>query len=417
MFDLDRWQEIYGIIRRNKLRTFLTVFGISWGLFMIILMLGIGTSFRNGITSMFSGYANNAGGMWGQRTTISYKGFQPGRSISFRNRDIEAISGKFWKEIEYLSPRNQLNDWGGGENVERGGKIGNFTVMGDHPSHINIEARIMEKGRFINEKDMLESRKVCVIGTQVQKILFEEDEDPIGQYISINKSNFMVVGLYRPFRQDGGNDQQASTVIVPFQTFQRAFNKGDEVNWFEYTVNDGYRVENVNEEIIAFLKDRLNISPLDQDAIGNFNAQEGFDEMQGLFDGIESFTWMVGIATILAGIIGVSNIMLIIIKERTKELGIRKAIGATPFKIISEIMQESVFLTFMGGYCGLIIGLLLAKGLGVALADAQEFGAVELDPIIIMSCFGILIVGGLIAGILPASRAVAIQPIEAIRSE
>ena len=412
MFDYDKWQEIFGTIRRNKLRTSLTVLGIFWGIFMIIILLGGGNSFRDGVTANFGRWATNSGFFWGQKTTISHNGFQPGRYVNFNNSDTEFILSRV-KEIKNLAPRNNL----GSVQVSHKNKSGQFQVMGDYPDYNEIEIQQVSPGRFINRKDIKESRKVAVIGMNVRDVLFG-DEDPIGKFITISKVNFMVVGVLKPVRPNP-NSQERNRIHVPFTTFQKAFHRGDRVGWYGYSVIDGADVAEVQEKIIALLKEKNNIHPLDADAIGKENLQEEFQEIHGLFDGLEYFTWFVGISTLFAGIIGVSNIMLIIVKERTKEIGIRKSLGATPYSIVSLIVQEAVFLTLLGGYLALIIGLLLLEGIGMLIPQGGDmpFAAPSVNPAVALGALGILVLGGVLAGILPARKAASINPIEAIRTE
>ena len=415
MFDYDKWQEILSTIRKNKLRTILTILGISWGIFMIVILLGAGNSFHDGVTKQFGGWATNSGFLWSQRTTISYHGFKPGRRYQFDNSDTKMLLARV-KELQYLAPRNRLGGWRGGNNVVRNNKTGAFNINGDVPEFNKIQINIIERGRFLNRKDIDDERKVAVIGENVRNILFEEDEDPIGQYITINKVNFMVVGLIKPIKKDHEGEDQ-NTIHVPFTTFQKAFNYGDNVGWYAYNIYDGYRVSEVEEKIVRLLKEKNDIHPLDEDGIGHFNLQKEFEEINGMFAGLNYFTWFVGISTLFAGIIGVSNIMLIIVKERTKEIGIRKSLGATPLSIISLILQESVFLTFIGGYFALVLGIVILEAVGHVIPPDAMFAPPGVEPAIALTALGILIVGGVIAGILPATKAASISPIEAIRNE
>ena len=415
MFDYDKWQEIFGTIRKNKLRTFLTIVGIAWGIFMIISLVGLGNGFRKGVTRDFGKWATNSGFVWGQRTTISYDGFQPGRNISFDNSDTKLIRNRV-REIRFLAPRNQLGGWRGGNNVTRGYNSGAFTVNGDFPEFNQINIQTIQKGRFLNQKDIDDFRKVAVIGQNVLNILFEEDEDPIGEYITINKVNFQVVGLIKPIRDDGDEGDQ-NTIHIPFTTFQRAFHYGDRVGWYAFSAYDQYDVDAVQAKMISLLKDNNSVHPLDEDAIGYFNLQKEFEEINGLFRGLNLFTWFVGLSTLFAGIIGVSNIMLIIVKERTKEIGIRKSLGATPLSIISLIVQESVFLTMVGGYLALIFGLLILDLLSKFLPEDFIILNPNVSPEVAVGSLVLLIIGGMIAGVMPARKAAAVSPIEAIRQE
>ena len=415
MFDYDKWQEIFGTIRKNKLRTILTMLGIFWGIFMIIILLGAGNSFQDGVSKDFGQWATNSGFIWGQKTTVSYNGFKPGRYVRFDNSDTELILSRV-REVKYLAPRNRLGGFRGGNNVTHNNKAGAFTVMGDFPAFNKIQIQEVPDGRFINEKDITDYRKVAVIGENVKNILFEKDEDPIGKYITIQKVNFMVVGLIKPIRSDG-EDEDQNTIHVPFTTFQRSFNYGDKVGWYAYTIHDPFQVSEIETKILTLLKKKNNINPLDEDAIGHFNLQKEFNEINGMFSGLKYFTWFVGLSTLFAGIIGVSNIMLIIVKERTKEIGIRKSLGATPGSIISLIIQESVFLTMIGGYFALVFALFLLDVVGNYIPEDEVFAAPSVSLSVAFGALGLLVVGGAIAGILPARKAASISPVEAIRTE
>ncbi|VAW28952.1 ABC transporter, permease protein [hydrothermal vent metagenome] len=413
MLDLDKWQEIFITIRKNKLRTFLTVFGIGWGIFMIIILLGAGKGLQNGVERDFSAWATNSGFFWSERTTISYGGFQPGRNVTFTNEDTEILRKKIGG-LSYLAPRNRLR--GAGNNVIYNNKTGNFSIYGDFPGYSKIQLVDIAAGRFINDKDIAEDRKVAVIGRNIKDVLFE-DENPIGKYIKISGVNFLVVGLFDSRRTGEQADRDTQTIYLPFTTFQKAFNYGNRVGWYAYSVEPSYKVSDVEEAIIANLIKRHSIHPLDLDAIGTNNLEEEFAEISGLFTGINMFTWFVGISTLLAGAIGVSNIMLIIVKERTKEIGIRKALGATPWSIISLVIQESIFLTAIGGYVALVIGIAVIEALAKVVPDDGFMGAPEVDIKVAVGALGLLIIGGALAGIMPARKAASVSPIEAIRVE
>lgn len=415
MFDYDKWQEIFATIKKNKLRTVLTMLGIFWGIFMIIVLLGAGNSFQDGVTKDFGQWATNSGFIWGQKTTVSYNGFKPGRYVRFDNTDTELILSKV-SEIKHLSPRNSLGGYGGANNVTRKNMAGAFSIMGDYPQFNKIKVQQISHGRFINQKDINDFRKVAVIGLNVKNVLFEEDEDPIGKYINIRKVNFMVVGVIKPIKSDG-EDEDQNSIHVPFTTFQRAFNFKNRVGWYAYSVKDKFKVSEIESKILTLLKEKKDISPLDEDAIGNANLQEEYEEINGLFAGLRYFTWFVGLSTLFAGIIGVSNIMLIIVKERTKEIGIRKSLGATPKSIILLIMQESVFLTLIGGYFALVFALFLLESSADYIPEDAVFAAPSVSLSVAFGALGILVAGGAIAGILPARKAASISPIEAIRNE
>lgn len=420
MIDYDKWQEIFATIKKNKLRTFLTMFGVFWGIFMLMILLGSGNGLENGVQRDFSGWATNGGFMWGNRTTMAYAGFKPGRYIRFHNEDVEALRVHV-EGLEKLAPRNQLGSWRGGNNVFRGDKSGPFNVYGDYPDYQFIQIVDITEGRHINEFDQRLKRKVAVIGQEVVNVLFEKEENPVGDYIKINGVFFKVIGVFKSKRNDERAARDMQTVYIPFSTFQQAFNYGNQVGWFAFSAKEGFPVSSVEAQMKEILKKRHNIHPDDESAIGSNNLEEEFGKITGLFFGISLFNWIVGIGTLLAGVIGVSNIMLIIVKERTKEIGIRKSMGATPLSIVSLIMQESIFLTAIAGYIGLVMGTLLLETVNYFMdkMDMQSgmFTNPGVDFRIAVTAFGILILCGALAGLIPARKAAAISPIEAIRTE
>ena len=325
-------------------------------------------------------------------------------------------------EIDVLAPR--LQGWGAGDgenNVTRGIKTGAFTIQGDYPEFNKIDPNRIIEGRFINYVDINESRKVCVIGTRVKQVLFEKDESPIGKYIRIKGVYFMVVGLFEPLTGMNFGGEKEQTIILPFTALQKAYNFGNQVHYFSVTAKTNVPVSIVDEKCRQLIKERHHIHPDDDQAVGGFNLEEEFNKMNGLFGGIEALMWIVGVGTLLAGVIGVSNIMLIIVKERTKEIGIQRAIGATPWKIISQIIFESVFLTALAGYLGMVAGVAIVEGVNYMLeasgADAEMFKHPEVDFNIAITALTILVISGVFAGMIPAKRAISIKPIDALRDE
>ncbi len=419
MFDRDSWQEILSSIKKNKLRTALTAFGVFWGIFMLVIMLGSGNGLRNGVTGGFDGFATNSFFIWAQKTNKPYKGFQPGRRFNYNNEDTEAIKNNI-KDAQYVCARNQLGGFRGGNNVSRGVKTGQFSVYGDFPEFYNIQPMRNLKGRFINELDIEQKRKIAIIGDRVQEILFEKNEDPIGQYIRINGVYFQVVGTFKARSSGGQGGDESQTVFVPFTTFQTAFNFGNLVGWYSITSKESVPVEYVEKQVIELLKQRHNIAPNDELAIGHWNMGKEFGKISGLFSGIDLLVWIVGTGTLIAGVIGVSNIMLIVVKERTKEIGVKRALGATPILIVSQIILESVFLTTIAGYFGLLAGVGLLELIGTAMgsnSDGGMFTNPQVDFGIAITALTVLIVSGALAGLIPASKAVQVKPIEALRYE
>ncbi len=416
MFDLDRWQEIYSSLQKNKLRTFLTAFGVFWGIFMLIIMLGSGNGLENGITKKFGGTATNSVFIWTQRTSVPYSGLPKGRSFNMRNEDMDFIRQEV-KGLEYLVPRNQLRGYGGGNNVSFNNKSAAFSVMGDYPEVQKIKPMEILEGRFLNHYDIEEKRKVVIIGTNVRDVLFGE-EDPINKNVKINGVFFKVVGVWKTRKTGNRSENDGQTLFIPFSTFQKAFNYGNIVGWIAATALPNSSASVVEKEILSVLKRRHTVAPEDERAFGSYNAQEKYEQMNGLFNGIAMLIWVVGIGTLLAGIIGVSNIMLIVVKERTKEIGIRRAIGATPISIVYQIMLEAITLTSIAGYFGLLFGVALTEILSNFLGEGDSmFVNPTIDLKVALTALSVLIVAGALGGLIPARKAVKIKPIEALRAE
>lgn len=420
MFDLDHWREILDTLGSNKLRTFLTAFGVFWGIFLLMIMLGSGAGLANGITDGFGDGATNTFFVWPRATSAPYKGLPPGRSFELDNGDTAALRGQI-AEASVICPRNQLGGFSTGNNVVRGEKAGGFSVMGDHPEIRAIEAVRVLKGRFLNRLDLEERRKIAVIGSRVVELLFDPGEDPIGEHIRINGVYFKVVGTFRVTSQGDEADRDNQKIFIPFTTFQQAFNYGDRVGWFAITSVGGVPASVAEEKTIAVLKRRHDVAPEDDRAFGHFNLEEEYNKVQGLFAGIRLLIWIVGIGTLAAGVIGVSNIMLVIVRERTRELGIRRAIGATPLKIVAQIVTEAVLLTSVAGYAGLIAGIVLVDFIASALessgANMEMFAnpSVSLDSA--LKALLVLVIAGTAAGMLPARRAIRVSPVIALRAD
>ena len=421
LFDLDRWIEVWVTITRNKTRSLMTCFGVFWGILMLVILLGSGAGMRNGILSNFSGFATNSAFFITDRTSEPYKGFNKGRYWDMRNRDIESIV----KNVPGIQDISPIIFGGRGEkNVVYGQQAGSFNVKGVMPEYFNIDMQEVQYGRLLNEIDMQEKRKVCLIGSRVNETLFRND-NPCGKYIRVNGSYYQIVGVVKQRASNlsiGGRGEES--VIIPFVTLQQIQNQGDNINFIGVSVQQGFPVQQVVDEISTILKTQNEISPTDPQAVMVINLAKQFDTFNMLFIGIDILVWIVGIGTLLAGIIGVSNIMMVTIKERTKEIGVRRALGAKPTNIISQVMSESVLLTSLAGLMGLTLGVFLLDVLNNLLlaqpSSAQEstfFQNPEISIQVAVAATIIIIISGLIAGLIPAWRALQIKAIDAIREE
>ena len=415
MFDRDKWQEIFATMRKHKLRTALTALGVFWGIFMLIFVLGMGKGLENGVYRGFGNRAKNVAYVWPTRTSEPYKGFKPGRVSRFTTEDIEAIR-KNVPEVEFISPQLSL----GGSPVYYKDNGDDYEVKGGLPDMIRIDALKMHDGRFVNQNDVAESRKVAVIGTRVREVLFGK-EDCVGKYIRVRGVEFRVVGVFGPEQVEAWTEDDMETVIIPLTTLQRTYGMGNRIDYFICSAAPNIRVSKMQPKVKAVLKERHSIAPDDPRGIGGFNLEEEFLSVQNIFKGINFFLWFVGIGTLLAGIVGVSNIMLIIVKERTKEIGIRKALGATPRSIISMILTESVFITSVSGYLGLIAGTLVIGSINYFMVannlEPENFYNPQVNISVGLGAIILLILSGTLAGLIPALQAASVNPVIALKDE
>ena len=414
MFERDKWQEILQALKENKLRTFLTAFGIFWGMFMLMVMLGAGTGLQNGAFRDLGDFAINSCFVWTQPTTMPYKGFKKGRNYNFELKDMEMLRNRI-PGIGFLSPRYHR----GTTSVSRNNKTEGFNVIGDFPDYNNIDPLNIKSGRYLNSIDIENQRKVIVIGERVKEVLFPNGEDPLGQYLKINGIYFQVVGIFSSKHTGGWGRFQNQAIEMPLTTMQKSYNLGNIVGYFALTAKPGVSAKSIEEKAIGILKAAHYVHPDDQMAVGHQNVEEQFKQFTGLFSGIQLLIWIVGLGTLFAGVVGVSNIMLVVVRERTQEFGIQRAIGATPWNIISQLLLESVFLTTLAGYIGLFIGIALVQLCNVVLStmDIESFYNPQINLKVATTALIILIFSGILAGIIPARKAVSMKPIDAIRSE
>lgn len=414
MFSLERWSEVFEAINKNKLRTFLTGFSVATGILILVLLLGVGEGMKNGVEEQFQRDATNRISVYTGVTGVEYKGLNPGRRIQFKNEDYDILLNNFGDQLEYKSSVYRI--WSG--LTSHKDKSGSYRIEGVLPDYQFLENAGMINGRFINENDQKKFTKHVVIGKKVRDELFE-DKNPLGELIEVRDINFKVVGVF----QDPGGDREESKVLMPLSTMQKVFGAGQDIQNLSFTLPKAQSfdiaLENSNQliaELESMLKAKHTVSPLDNSAINFSNSIENSKRFYDLTNNIKLFFWLIGLASLLAGIIGVSNIMLIIVKERTKEIGIRKALGAKPMSIVAMVLHESIFVTAVSGFMGLIVGLVLLEFVG-PMINTEFISNPEVSFNIAISTVIVLVIAGAIAGFFPAYRGAKIKPINALREE
>lgn len=419
IFDVDTWQEIFGSIAKNKTRTVITVIGVLWGIFIYITLSGAAKGLDNGFDREFEDMAMNSMFVWPQRTSVPYAGFKVGRYPRFTLANVAQLKKQI-PEIQYIAPRNARGVFGGSppasvvyKEISR-----TYNIYGDFPDYTKISTKkIYKGGRFINEQDQENQRKVCVIGERTQEELFDEDENPLGKYIRINNVYFQVIGVHKYL--EGGGFETDGDIFIPFNTFRNLYNSGEEVDWFTIAAYDDADVVAVEKNVKDVLKKIHKVAPEDERAFGSFNIGEVFNRISGFANGMTFLSLVVGLATIFAGVIGIGNILLISVKERTKELGVRRALGATPNEVRIQILLESVFLTVIAGVVGIILGAGVLAIINLFTQDLSDFPYTNPTvpiPLVIGALTTMVLLGTLI-GLIPAQRAVSIKPIDALREE
>jgi putative ABC transport system permease protein len=417
ILDLDNLQEIWVTISRNKARSFLTAFGVFWGIFMLMVMLGAGQALQNGMLERIDGFASNSCFIGSDETSIPYKGFQKGRNWNLHNKDADMLLNSV-PEIDCLSP--MLLTGSSVNNVVFNDYSGSYSIRGVYGNYNEIERQRISFGRFINDIDIRDSRKICVIGVEVYEELFPTKGNPIGKYIRINGIYFQVVGVSNGVSTISVGGLTGQSVFIPFTTMQKINNQGDIIDLIAVTAKPGVSVKEMQEKIKELLKLHNNIAPSDMQAVMSFNLEEIFNMYKYLFWGISIIVWIVGSGTLLAGIVGVSNIMVVTVGERTREIGIRRALGAKPHAIITQIMSETLLLTSIAGISGLCFGVLFQYLSDVLFLQNAEnvfmsTPIVSFNTAIVSSI--ILLIFGLFAGWMPVKRALKIQAIDAIREK
>ena len=415
--DVEKWREILSTLSRHKLRTILTAFGVFWGIFMLTVLLGAGKGFQTGVRSGFPQVANSVW-LWTKGTTqLPYAGMPVGRKIRLLREDLDAIQRDVGS-VGMIKGQNSVGIWDGSPayTVYKSNS-GSFSVQGAFAGFENIQSMRLVSGRFLNALDESEKRKVLLMGERAKDQLFGKQEDAIGKFVTISGISAQVVGVFAALSNDNAQ-QEEEKIYMPNDTLRDAFNQRGWVGNFVIVPKPGVDASVTEADVIHYLNQRKKIDPNDKGVFGSFNLQTERDKVQGLFIGIDTFSWIVAIGTIMAGAIGVGNIMLIVVKERTREIGLRKALGATPFSIIMMIVQEALFITIVAGYSGLAVGTLLLEAINKAVGDGARFlKHPQVDFHTAIVALMVLVVSGVLASLLPASKAAAVNPIIALQDE
>ena len=410
LFDRDTWQEVYDSFSKNKLRSILTMVGVWWGILLLIGLLGSARGLENSFNRLFGNFATNSVFIWGQSTDKPFKGFQEGRRVRLTLSDAKKVKENV-EGIEFVVPRNQNQSL-----VIKNFQSGNFSVAGDYPLLDAVEKKKLIHGRFINNNDINNSKKVAVISEDVYKQLFEKDEEAIGKNIQINNINYIVIGIFEEGKISMG---PSIDIHIPFTTFQQVYNQGDNIGWMMITGKLEYDIVQIEKDSKLLLKNLNDIHPKDNRALGSANAGKEIGKVTGFLTGMQFLTWFVGIATLIAGVFAIGNILLIAVKERTKEIGVRRALGATPFEIKRQIVVEAVFLTLVAGILGIITGGWILIALDAAFGQGDEATIVNasVSIAVVFIALIILVALGTLIGLIPAFKATSIKPIEALREE
>ena len=417
-WERDPWLELAQVLLRNPFRTFLSCLGVGWGLFMILITVGASNGLEEGVKSDMGNRVKNSAFMWGMSTSIPYKGYPRGRSVELTTPDVEYLEANATSLLA-VAPRNQLGGWRGGNNVTHGVKTAACGVYGDMPVYKDIDPIVITEGRYINQRDLDDRRKIAVIGKRVRELLFDQDEEVLGSHIQIQGVTFTVVGVYKSQQTGEDAEESENSIFTPYTTFNHAFHRGDRVGWLSLLIKEDVPGDTAVAEVLRLLKAQLSIHPDDPRAFGHWSMAEMHEEMSTVFRAFRWVSFVFGGLALFAGVIGIMNIMLITIKERTRELGVRRALGATPANIVVQIMVETLTLTVLAGLVGGILGVLALEALDAFLTNAEDNGIfrhphVTLD--VLLTALTTMTVLGAFAGVLPALRALRVQPVEALRT-
>ena len=410
LFDRDTWQEVYDSMSKNKLRTVITMVGVWWGILLLITLLGAARGMENSFNRAFGDFATNSVFVWGQSTSKPFKGFQEGKRVQLKLSHAKKIEENV-EGIEFVVPRNRNQAL-----VVRNFLSGSYSVNGDYPLLDKVQKKKLLNGRFINQNDIDGKKKVAVISEDIYKQLFEKDEKAIGQYIQMNSINFTIIGV----TQNGNaNMGPSSDIHIPFTTFQQIYNQGETIGWLMITGKPEYNIKQIEEDAKLLLRNLNKVHPQDKRAFGSFNLGKEFAKITGFLKGMQFLTWFVGIATLIAGVFAIGNILLITVKERTKEIGVRRALGATPFEIKRQIVVEAVFLTLIAGLFGIISGgwILIAADNTWGQGDDATLVNASVSIAVVFVALLLLVTLGTLIGLIPAFKATSIKPIEALREE
>ena len=410
LFESDTWKEVYDSLTKNKVRTVVTMIGVWWGILLLIALLGAARGMENSFNRIFGDFATNSVFIWGQNTSLPFKGFQEGKMVRLKLSHAHKIKENI-EGIELVVPRSRSQAL-----VVRNFLSGRYGVNGDYPLLDQIQKKKMLRGRFINQNDINSKRKAAVISEDIYKQLFDKNENPIGRYIQVNNMNFTVIGVFQNENVDMG---PSSDIHIPFSTFQQIYNRGDRIGWMVVTGKPEYNIKQIEQDIKLLLRNLNKIHPIDKRALGSFNLGKEFAKITGFLKGMQFLTWFVGIATLIAGVFAIGNILLITVKERTKEIGIRRALGATPFEIKRQIVVEAVFLTLLSGILGIITGgwILIVIDKVWGQGDDATLVNASVSIAVVFVALALLVLLGSLIGLIPAFKATRLKPIEALREE